>query len=86
MQENEYKGYCLFNDVEDAALRSRNRAVVMANIVEFNTKKSKVSNRGASLVIGYLSNVPTGERKYVMTLFTQHLKERGFIYNEKNVG
>jgi hypothetical protein len=30
--QNNYKGYSLFNDVEDAALRTWNRCVVMCNV------------------------------------------------------
>lgn len=78
-QVSEYKGYCLFNDIEDVILRSRNRAVVMANIAEFNTRNKKISPRGAALTIGYMENIPLHERKSVMIEFTKHMKERGYI-------
>jgi hypothetical protein len=35
---NSYKGYSLFNDVEDAALRTWNRCVVMCNMNKDNGK------------------------------------------------
>lgn len=39
---NSYKGYSLFNDVEDTKLQTWNRAVTMANINEkFNEKMAR---------------------------------------------
>lgn len=78
-QRNEFKGYTLFNDIADNALRNRNRAVVMANIAEYNTKDKKISPKGASLIIGYMNEVPLHDRKNVMKEFSVHMKERGFI-------
>ena len=78
MQNNEYKGYSLFNDIEDNALRIRNRAVVMANIAEMYTKQQRVSPKGASLLIGYFKEVPDVEKKTVMERFATFMKERGY--------
>lgn len=38
MTNNNYKGYSLFNDIEDAALRTWNRCVVMCNVNKDNGK------------------------------------------------
>ncbi len=35
-EKNEYCGFSLFNDIEDLELKTRNRAVIMANIFKFN--------------------------------------------------
>lgn len=73
-----YKGFSLFNDIEDVALRTRNRAVVMANIAESNSRERKISAGGMGLIIGYFDKVPKTERKEVMTKFIQAMKERGY--------
>lgn len=80
MQKNEYKGYSLFNDLEDVALRDRNRAVVMANIVEQYTKSKRITPKGASLVIGYFNEIPEVERKQVNDLFEARLAEMGYVH------
>lgn len=77
--KNEFKGYSLFNDIEDAELRNRNRAVILANILEHNTKDSRVSPKGAALILGYFSNVPQEERADVEQRFEKFVKERGYV-------
>jgi hypothetical protein len=77
-QVNEYKGYTLFNDIEDATLRNRNRAVIMANMVEFHTKQGKVTPRGASLLLSYFNAIPKHERNEVHQQFSINIKERGY--------
>lgn len=76
--KNEYKGYSLFNDVEDKELQSRNRAVIMSNIVEHNTIKNKISPKGAGLALGYFNSIPPEERKVVEQKFEQRIKELGY--------
>ena len=78
MENNEYKGYSLFNDIEEDALRIRNRAVVMANIAEMHTKQQKVTAKGAALLVGYFTLVPDVEKKTVMERFGEFMKERGY--------
>lgn len=73
-----YKGYSLFNDIEDSILRNRNRAVLMANITEFNTKNNKITPKGAALLLGYFNQVPMGDREIVMKNFETQVKERGY--------
>lgn len=75
---NEYKGFSLFFDIEDAALRSRNQAVVLANMAETSSKNRKISPGGMGLIIGYFDKIPKEERKSVYDQFLQFMKERGF--------
>lgn len=78
-QANEFKGYSLFNDIEDAALRSRNRAVTLCNIAEAHTNKEKrISHGGAALMIRYTEQLPSEERKQVLDMMVQFMKERGY--------
>lgn len=80
MENNNYKGFSLFNDIEDETLRDRNRGVTMANIVEMNydNKAKKITPKGASLVIGYFNQIALEQRKKVSLVFERFLKERGF--------
>lgn len=76
---NEFKGYSLFNDITDAPLRIRNRAVTLANIAEAHTNKEKrISNGGAALMIGYMDKIDVSERQDVVNSFTVFMKERGY--------
>lgn len=76
---NEYKGYSLFNDIEDESLRSRNRAVTLSNIAEAHTNKEKrISAGGAALMLRYMDKIPQEERNTTLTKFTQFMKERGY--------
>lgn len=73
-----YKGFELFNDIEDMALRTRNRAVVLANLAEDNTKNRLISAKGASLILGYFMSIPQEERKDVSDEFAKTMQARGF--------
>lgn len=76
--KNDFKGYPLFNDIEDKALQTRNRAVIMANIAEANTKKNLMTPKGAFLILSYFDSLPAEDKKDVETAFKQNLKERGY--------
>ena len=77
--QNEFRGFSLFSDIEDAELRARNRAVVLTNIAEDNkTKDKKISSKGAMLILGYFSNIPQEERKEVSSRFATEMNARGF--------
>jgi hypothetical protein len=78
---NEYKGFSLFNDIDDAALRNRNRAVILANIAESQLDKvtKRIKAGGAALILRYFSLVPEADREAVKSDFEQHMKERGFL-------
>lgn len=74
----EYKGFSLFFDIEDNTLRTRNQAVVLANMAESNSKNRRITPGGVGLIIGYFDKIPKEERKTVYDQFMQFMKERGF--------
>lgn len=76
----EYKGFSLFFDIEDSDLRSRNQAVVLANMAESNSKNRRITPNGAGLIIGYFDRIPKEERKTVYDKFVVEMKARGFEY------
>lgn len=76
---DEFKGYSLFNDIEDADLRNRNRSVIMFNILDHNTKDQRCSPKGAALILGYFSKIPKEERDDVESRFEQLVKEKGYV-------
>lgn len=78
MNDNTYKGFSLFNDIEDAVLRLRNRAVVLANIAEDNTNNRLISPKGAGLVLGYTSKLPKEDVASVTESFKNEMIRRGF--------
>lgn len=82
-ERNEYRGFSLFNDLEDKQLQLRNRAVVMSNMAEQYTKDKKITVKGASLILGYFECIPANERKALEIKFTETMKERGFIADGK---
>lgn len=77
---NNFKGFDLFNDIEDFALRTRNRAVVMANMAEDNTKGPLISPKGAGLILGYFGAIPEGERVAANEKFLENMKQRGYAF------
>lgn len=77
-QINNYKGFELFNDIEDDTLRTRNRAVVLANIAEDHTKDRRINTKGAALILGYFGAIPNEERKAVKDKFVNDMQQRGF--------
>lgn len=84
-QVNEYKGFSLFNDVEDAVLRTFNRARILANIAEDYTNKHKrISAGGAGLIIGYFDKVPQEDRKSVKEKFAELMKGNGYALVPQN--
>lgn len=81
MYKDSFKGFSLFNDIEDKDLRNRNRAVVLGNIAADNARNQLISPKGASLILGYFGLVPPEERAEVQDRFTQRMKETGFVLN-----
>jgi hypothetical protein len=75
---NQYNGFNLFNDIEDIDLRTRNRAVVLANIFQDNSKNLKMTPKGASVFLNYFKLIPDEEKQRVETKFRECMKERGF--------
>lgn len=64
---NTYKGYSLFNDVEEPALRTWNRCVVMLNINK---------DHGEDFVKGYAGCMGDVERIQMMTMY-QYIAVKG---------
>lgn len=79
MQNDSYKGFTLFNDIEDVKLRNYNRSVLMSNIAEFNIKQEKITKKGAALIVGYFGGVPDEDKKQVYASFEARMKEKNFI-------
>jgi hypothetical protein len=73
-----YRGFELFNDIEDYELKTRNRAVVLANMAEDHSKNRLISPNGASLILGYFQAIPSDEREDVKNKFSETMSERGF--------
>lgn len=76
--QNTYKGFALFNDIEDQELRNTNRAKVLANIFEDNSNNVKTNPKGAQLILGYFQTLPEYERADVQSKFVNQMAERGF--------
>lgn len=76
--KNDYKGYSLFNDVEDEALRARNRAVVMLNLLQDHTRDKLVSEAGLRLLREYFESLPHVDRFDTYAQFQQQIKDRGY--------
>lgn len=64
---NSYKGYSLFNDVDDVALRTWNRCTVMFNIN---------IDQGEEFVSGYIGSLSNVERMQVMAMY-QYIAVKG---------
>ena len=75
---NQYKGFELFNDVEDKELQSRNRGVVMSNIAEDFSKNQRISPNGAGLILGYFMAIPPEERDIAQQEFSKALVAKGW--------
>ena len=73
---NEYRGFALFNDVEDVELRNKNRGAVLANIIEDGMNGSKIRHAATADVIGYFSNIPEECRKETLTAMYAELSKR----------
>lgn len=79
-KHNEYKGFSLFNEIQDADLRTRNRAVILANITEDNlTPNKRVTPKGAVLVLGYFTCIPDEEKEAAQKAYLRTMQERGFV-------
>lgn len=77
---NDFKGFCLFNDIEDVVLRTRNQAVVLVNLAEDHVDRNtkKVNLKGAGLILGYYKNVDDEDKPSVMAQFKTGMLQRGF--------
>lgn len=73
-----FNGFSLFNDIEDDQLRTRNRAVILTNIMEDGCLKGKVKAKAALLIMGYFNCIPDEERDVTRKEFIKQAGERGF--------
>lgn len=73
-----FKGFALFSDIEDPALRARNRSVVLTNMAVDHSKNQKISAGGAGLMLGYFRAIPEAERAITQQLFIERMKQEGF--------
>ena len=74
-----FKGFSLFNDLEDKVLQAYNRARLMVNmVIENSNGKGSFNVKAAALTTGYLSNIPKEERKSVIDEFIPQMRKEGF--------
>lgn len=64
---NNYRGYSLFNDIEDVALRTWNRCVVLCNVNH---------THGEAFVEGYSANMSKVDKMQMMAML-HYIKARG---------
>jgi hypothetical protein len=80
MQNETYKGFELFMDIDDVNLRNRNRAVVLANLADDNRGPERtISPKGAALMLGYFQEIPEADRADVMDRFKIQMMDRGYV-------
>lgn len=79
MQRDNYKGFSLFNDIEDVALQTQNRARVLFNIAEDHIKSKRINQKGVALILGYFHQVPEQDRLSVQNVFKDMMLKNGFI-------
>lgn len=80
----EINGYSLFNEPEyddNKELQTRNRGVIMANILEDFFEDGKVKPMGYGILLGYFNEIPLEERNEVREEFLKQATERGFQYD-----
>lgn len=76
--KNEIRGISLFNDIDDANLRNRNRYVVLANTAEAHTKQNKITEKGTFIILSYFNAVPEADKKSVYDGFKAEMERRGY--------
>lgn len=79
MQRDNFKGFSLFNDVEDVSLQTQNRARVLFNIAEDHIKSKRINQKGVALILGYFNCIPEEDRLSVQTRFKDLMLKNGFI-------
>lgn len=78
LNKDTFKGLSLFNDIEDQALRTRNRAVILTNLACDHTKNKLITSKGSGLILGYFGLIPQEERKDVQEAFQVNMAQRGY--------
>lgn len=74
-------GYPLFNDVEDKELQIRNRATILANIIEDNLYDDTgvVTQAGMMYSLGYWDCIPEEEREAIYKILKEEVLARNLI-------
>ena len=75
--KNDYKGYSLFNDIDSAFLRIKNRGTVLANMIETGQVGTSIKHDATADVIGYFGSIPDAEKSETLRSMQQELKTRG---------
>lgn len=74
---NQYKGYSLFNDVEDKVSQTYNRARVMKNMMLDHSDTNKVvSDIGQTMLMTYFTHIPESDRQAVHTKLAELLQQK----------
>lgn len=73
---NYYRGYSLFNDVEDQELQTYNRARVMKNIMLDNSDGRLVNARGMQILAGYFDRIPSRNQDGVYKMLEKLLRQK----------
>jgi hypothetical protein len=81
--EKQFKGFDLFNDIEDKDLQRHNRAAILTTILEKFHRDGKVSAQGASVTLGYFNCIPEAERIDLLKEFVKAAAQRGFVLDGK---
>jgi hypothetical protein len=85
LNKDNFRGFSLFNDVKDPELKQRNRAQVLVNIAQDNTRDQRISGKGAGLILGYFGLISPDDRADVQERFTQLMVKSGFIVTPAGV-
>lgn len=74
-----FKGFSLFNDIEDNVLKAYNRARIMVNMVLENSNgKGDFNVKAAALTTGYMNCIAKDERKETLDEFISQMRKEGF--------
>ena len=73
-----YKSYSTFSDVEDRSIRIKNQGVTIANIIEDNMVRGKVTRRGLYFAKEYLGFIVLNDKEAVINECEKELKHRGY--------
>jgi hypothetical protein len=76
--QNDYRGFCLFNDVQNPVLRNKNRATVLSNMAEDNCKNNMMSPKGSALIMGYFSRIPDIDKTDVIEKYKDIMNAKGY--------
>lgn len=73
-----YKGFSLFNDLENAHDRAINRGRILSNIATDHQRHGQFSYKALALTAGYIRAVPVQERRAALDEFVTAMRKEGF--------